>query len=311
MVERWQEAKAAPDWQRQVRDWQELFENFAQQYIEEAGPSARLEEALRYALFAPGKRVRPVLVYAAAHAVQPEMPQSHYRCLNCLAAALECIHAYSLVHDDLPCMDNDDLRRGRPCCHIVYGEATALLVGDALQAEAMDLLIEACNGNPQGLHAAKAVADAAGRLGMVGGQQLDLEGESRRLDLEELERMVQGKTGALIRAALVAGAIAGQGYDETSVSLFSQLGTELGRAFQIRDDLLDVEADPALLGKTLGKDAAAGKSTYVSLLGLEGARAEAEASERAVAEALDGLEKLGYDLAFLRAYTEYLATRRS
>jgi len=246
---------------------------------------ALISEAMRYSLFAGGKRLRPVLTLAAADAVGRAVraPREDSRALALPAAcAIELIHTYSLIHDDLPAMDNDTLRRGRPTLHVVYGDGIAVLAGDGLQAEAFALLArEPVTDDPavcaRKLRASRVVADAAGAAGMVGGQAIDLQAAGRApghpltLDADGLRAMHARKTGALIRASAVSGAIMAGGSDALveAVSLF---GTDLGLAFQIVDDILDVEGEPAQLGKTAGKDAADRKPTYPALFGLERSR---------------------------------------
>ncbi|MGK0673081.1 MAG: farnesyl diphosphate synthase [Halothiobacillaceae bacterium] len=251
-----------------------------------ASPLARLVEAMRYALLGPGKRVRPFLVYASG-----ELADADAATLDAPACALEMIHAYSLVHDDLPAMDDDDLRRGRPTCHRAYDEATAILVGDALQTRAFELLAEA-PGLTEKTRIAMitTLARAAGHQGMVGGQAIDLAVIGQQPGLASLERMHRMKTGALIEAGVVLGALAGNA-DEAILQRLRGYARAIGLAFQVRDDILDVTADSQTLGKTQGKDVARDKPTYVSLLGLDAAQALAvELCDEALA-ALDGLSR--------------------
>ena len=262
-------------------------------------------QAMRYSLLAGGKRLRPMLALAAAEAVARRDGTSvDDACRFALpaACALELIHTYSLVHDDLPAMDNDVLRRGRPTAHVVYGEGQAILAGDALLTEAFALLAREPDhaAAPAGLAARKIsaigiIAAAAGACGMVGGQAIDLRAAAPAaspLDAATLRDMHARKTGALIRAAAMAGA-AMAGADATALDGMAAYGDQVGLAFQIVDDILDVEGASADLGKTVGKDAAAGKPTYVSLYGLEGSRQlAADCVERALA-ALDGARLAG------------------
>ena len=234
----------------------------------------RLHEAMRYALLGGGKRVRPLLVYAAGALFDADAA-----IVARAAAAVEMIHAYSLVHDDMPCMDDDALRRGKPTVHIAYDEATALLVGDALQSQAFVVLAEAdISVIPPARLAAmlKVLAHASGSAGMCGGQAIDLDSVGLSLTLEQLEQMHQLKTGALLRAAVVLGALAGKDLDAAEMAALDQYSRAIGLAFQVVDDVLDATADSATLGKTAGKDAADNKPTYVSILGLEPSRALAE-----------------------------------
>ena len=233
---------------------------------------AKLHEAMRYALLGGGKRVRPLLVYAAG-ALFGAAAQS----LSRAAAAVEMIHAYSLVHDDMPCMDDDALRRGKPTVHVAYDEATALLVGDALQSQAFLVLAEATTLPPaRQVAMLRLLAHASGSAGMCGGQAIDLASVGISLTLAQLEQMHQLKTGALLRAAVVLGALAGQDLGDAETAALNDYARAIGLAFQVVDDVLDATADSATLGKTAGKDAADSKPTYVSILGLEPSRALAE-----------------------------------
>jgi farnesyl diphosphate synthase len=229
-----------------------------------------LVAAMRYAVLGGGKRMRPLLAYAAGEAVdaRPDL-------VDAAAAAVELIHAYSLVHDDLPCMDDDTLRRGKPTCHVAFGEATALLAGDALQALAFAVLARAWIDN--GGNACAMLADAAGVRGMAGGQAIDLASVGATLPLAELETMHGMKTGALIRAAVRLGAFRGRPLSALEGAALDAYASATGLAYQVVDDVLDVEGSAASLGKTAGKDAAQGKPTFVALLGVAGARERAEA----------------------------------
>jgi farnesyl diphosphate synthase len=238
-----------------------------------------LVEAMRYATLGGGKRVRPLLAYAAA-----EFAGANPDDVDAVAAAVEMIHAYSLVHDDLPCMDDDTLRRGKPTCHVQHGEAMALLAGDALQATAFGVLGRA---NLRDAGAACALlADASGVRGMAGGQAVDLAAVGRTLALAELESMHRRKTGALIAAAVELGAMCGAPLDDAARAALRTYAGAAGLAFQVIDDVLDAAGSSATLGKTAGKDAARNKPTYVTLLGLAEARARAEALRRAAHDAL-------------------------
>ena len=230
----------------------------------------RLHEAMRYSVLGGGKRIRPLLAYAAGEFADADPVH-----VDTPAAAVELIHAYSLVHDDLPCMDNDTLRRGKPTCHIAYGEATALLAGDALQSLAFGLLGD---GSMRASGVACAMlATAAGAAGMAGGQAIDLASSGTTLSLSELQTMHRMKTGALIRAAVQLGAACGRPLTPPESSALDVYARAAGLAFQVVDDVLDVEGTDAALGKTAGKDAAQQKPTYVSLLGREQARRHADA----------------------------------
>ena len=246
---------------------------------------ARLHEAMRYATLEGGKRVRPLLAFAAGE-VSGAAPER----LEIAAAAVELIHAYSLVHDDLPCMDNDVLRRGKPTVHVEYNESTALLVGDALQSLAFQLLAEhklADDARLQ-LEMVKTLALAAGSRGMAGGQQIDLESVGKALTLPELEFMHIHKTGALIRAAVLVGALCGA-VEEKQKQKLDRYAKAIGLAFQVVDDVLDHDASTATLGKTAGKDSKQGKPTYVSAMGVAPARSLAEELRAQANAALSGI----------------------
>ena len=231
----------------------------------------KLHEAMHYAVLDGGKRVRPLLVFAAGALF--DAPRD---ALERAASAVEMIHAYSLVHDDMPCMDDDDLRRGKPTVHKQYDEATALLVGDALQAQAFDVLSGGALAAERKVAMLACLARAAGSLGMCGGQAIDLDSVGIALSREQLEQMHRLKTGALLDASVMLGAIAGKSLIETESASLTAYSAAVGLAFQVVDDILDATADSATLGKTAGKDAANNKPTYVSILGLEASLALAE-----------------------------------
>ncbi|UPG95614.1 (2E,6E)-farnesyl diphosphate synthase [Luteibacter aegosomatissinici] len=266
-------------------------------------PPVELHGAMRYAVLGGGKRLRPLLVYAAGHALGNDGPV-----LDAPACAVEIIHAYSLVHDDLPAMDDDDLRRGRPTCHIVYGEAMAILAGDALQALAFEILAETPEGDDpvQRIAMLRTLGAACGAEGMAGGQAFDLSAVGRKLTLEELERMHAYKTGALIRASVRLGALAAGCRDTALLERLDRYGHAVGLAFQVRDDILDIEGESAVIGKTAGKDAAADKPTFPSIIGLEASRARLAAL---VNEALDAIAPLGERGEWLAELARYSAHR--
>ncbi|KAF1047081.1 MAG: Farnesyl diphosphate synthase [Xylophilus sp.] len=255
---------------------------------------AGLGEAMRYAVLDGGKRLRPLLVLAARAAIADEVPSPGLDEAALRAAcAVELIHAYSLVHDDMPCMDNDVLRRGKPTVHVQFGEAGALLAGDALQALAFELLTPGGPTVPARVQAAlcRLLAHAAGHAGMAGGQAIDLASVGRALSEDELRHMHRLKTGALLQASVLMGAACGDA-PSRALDALGRYGAAIGLAFQVVDDILDVTADSATLGKTAGKDAAADKPTYVSLLGLEQSREHAWELRQQALAALDdsGLE---------------------
>jgi farnesyl diphosphate synthase len=246
----------------------------------------RLHEAMRYATLGAGKRVRPLLVYGAGACCGAGRGDA---ALDSAALAVEFVHVYSLIHDDLPCMDDDVLRRGRPTVHVAFDEATAMLAGDALQAEAFRVLADAAIAAETRAALMGELAHAAGTAGMCGGQAIDLASTGRSLALAELESMHRKKTGALLLASVRMGALAA-GADAATLAALDRYGRAIGLAFQIVDDVLDVEGTSEVLGKTAGKDARQNKPTYVSVLGLEAARQRAE---RLRHEALEALAALG------------------
>lgn len=264
----------------------------------------RLHRAMRYAVLGGGKRVRPLLAFAAG-----ELAEADAARVEVVAAAVEMIHAYSLVHDDLPCMDDDVLRRGKPTCHVEFDEATALLAGDALQPLAFQLLAEHVVADSPGaqIEMLKILAQASGSRGMAGGQAIDLAAVGRTLSLPELEFMHIHKTGALIRAAAVLGARCGNALDPAGLARLERYAKAVGLAFQVVDDVLDCAASTATLGKTAGKDAAQEKPTYVSILGL--ARARALAEELRV-EAHAALASFGASAARLRELADFIVLRK-
>lgn len=261
----------------------------------------RLHAAMHHATLGGGKRIRALLVYATGTLLgaAPER-------LDAPAVAIELIHAYSLVHDDLPAMDDDALRRGRPTVHVAFDEATAILAGDALQARAFQVLAQAQAPAELRIAWCETLARAAGSQGMCGGQAIDVEATGHQLPLTELEHMHALKTGALIRAAVRMGALAG-GADRRQLQRLDRFAAALGLAFQVRDDLLDVEASSAELGKTAGKDAAQAKSTYPALLGLEGAHAKLDELAHTMDADLAGTGEAG---AMLRTLAELTVERR-
>ena len=267
---------------------------------------ARLHDAMRYATLGGGKRIRPVLVYATG-----EMLGAELETLDAPACALEMIHAYSLIHDDLPAMDDDDLRRGKPTCHKAFDEATAVLAGDALQTQAFYLLAHdkkiAAPAEAR-LKMVETLALASGSRGMCGGQAIDLAATGNRLDVVELEDMHIHKTGALIRAAVTLGALAAPDTAPETIERLDHYAKCIGLAFQIRDDILDVEGDTELLGKPAGSDQAQDKATYPALLGLQGAKERAlELHE----EAAESLRAIDCDTAFLHQLSEFIVERMS
>jgi len=261
---------------------------------------ATLHEAMRYAVLGGGKRIRPTLVYAAGQAVGAATET-----LDVPACAVELIHAYSLVHDDLPAMDNDDLRRGKPSCHRAFGEATAILAGDALQSLAFHIL---AHSNAAALDAAtrlrmlESLALAAGSRGMAGGQAIDLAATGQQLNIAELEDMHIHKTGALIRASVVLGSLSSGQSDDDALARLDHYAKCIGLAFQIRDDILDVEGEAETLGKNTGMDQHLEKSTYPSLIGLEAARQRARELHTEALNSLSGFDERADPLRWISSY---------
>ncbi|AWK82534.1 (2E,6E)-farnesyl diphosphate synthase [Photobacterium damselae] len=265
-----------------------------------------LLKAMKYGALLGGKRVRPFLTYVTGN-----MLGVNEENLDTPAAAIECIHAYSLIHDDLPAMDDDELRRGQPTCHIAFDEATAVLAGDALQTLAFEILAEgtlSIDGESQRIKMIKELAQASGAAGMCMGQALDLDGEGKHLGLTQLEQIHKHKTGALIRCAVRLGALAA---GEKGLEILLQLNTyaeAIGLAFQVQDDILDVISDTETLGKPQGSDIALDKSTYPALLGLEGAQQKAQ---QLYQEAVQALEAIPYDTTQLEVFARYLIERKN
>lgn len=292
------------DFQGWVKSHQLQIESYLQNHLpaENHAPK-RLHEAMRYAVLGGGKRIRPLLSFAAG-----ELNGAEEARVIVVAAAVELIHVYSLVHDDLPCMDDDTLRRGKPTCHIKYDEPTALLVGDSLQSFAFQLMAEfSLADNPKKqLEMIKQLAQAAGSRGMAGGQAIDLESVGKILTLPELEFMHIHKTGALIRAAVMLGAYCGDNLSEEQLDRLDHFAKCIGLAFQVVDDVLDAEATTAALGKTAGKDAEQNKPTYVSILGVKQARELAKALQR---DAYQAVEHLGESTHRLLQVTDFIVQR--
>ncbi|WP_305072826.1 polyprenyl synthetase family protein [Propionivibrio sp.] len=263
----------------------------------------RLHQAMRYSCLNGGKRIRPLLAFAAG-----ELTGASAEKLEVVSCAVEMIHAYSLVHDDLPCMDNDVLRRGRPTCHVEFGEATALLVGDSLQALAFELLAREKLGEPSvQIEMLRLLTHASGSLGMAGGQAIDLDAVGRELELPELELMHALKTGALIRAAVMLGALCGTPLSGEERNALDRFAKRAGLLFQVVDDILDCTASTATLGKTAGKDSAADKPTYVGLMGLEQARSFADELRK---QALDALGVFGDRAHRLVEISDFITHRK-
>jgi len=262
----------------------------------------RLHEAMRYAVFNGGKRVRPLLVYAAGECfdINPHR-------LDAPAVAIELIHAFSLVHDDLPAMDDDDLRRGKPTVHIRYDEATAILAADALQPLGFSVLAGVENAPASAQNAlVKLLADACGSIGMTGGQSIDLAAEGQTLTAEELEHMYALKTGALIHAAVVSACLLREDLDDNSAAALDAFGRKIGVAFQIKDDILDVEGETDVIGKPSGSDEKLGKATYPALFGVDASRSRCD---ELLQSALANLQPLGKSAEPLEWLARYIVDR--
>lgn len=290
------------------RDWMPTIQRQMEEALAKNLPHAdaipaRLHQAMRYATLDGGKRVRPLLAFAAG-----ELTNAPISYLEVAASAVEMIHAYSLVHDDLPCMDNDVLRRGKPTCHIEYDEATALLVGDSLQTRAFEILSHAPFENQvQQIEIIKLLAHATGSQGMAGGQAIDLASVGIELTQPELELMHALKTGALIRAAVLMGAQCGTPLSDSELASLDHYAKRAGLLFQVVDDILDCTENTATLGKTAGKDADADKPTYVSLMGLERAR---QFAEELHAQAIESLSRFGSKATRLIELTQFITKRK-
>ena len=291
------------------QNWMTAVQQRIERALENLLPSAevapqRLHRAMRYATLGGGKRIRPLLCHAAG-----ELAGADHARLDIAGCAVEMIHAYSLVHDDLPCMDNDVLRRGKPTCHVEYDEATAMLVGDALQAQAFLILAEhrLADDTVRQLDMLRLLAQAAGSRGMAGGQMIDIEGTGQQLTRAELEFMHVHKTGALIRAAILLGAHCGAALPADEMEHLDHFAKRVGLLFQVVDDILDAEASTATLGKTAGKDAAQGKATYVSAMGLKEAR---ELADTLRTEARETIEAFGERGRRLHELAHFIVTRK-
>ena len=269
-----------------------------------------LHKAMRYSVLNGGKRIRALLVYATAELYKNNVSENQFCLLDRIACALEIIHSYSLVHDDLPAMDNDTLRRGKPTCHVAFGEANALLVGDALQSMAFEILSEDFSNNNNDILAKQSklvniLAKSSGSLGMAGGQAIDLNAVGINLTENELQKMHELKTGKLILAPILMAAVA-MNFSKSDTILLTNFGKKIGLLFQIVDDILDCIADPKLLGKSVGKDAQNHKPTYVSLQGLENAKNQANLVYQS---AISDLSKFGEQATILQNLTDLIAKR--
>jgi farnesyl diphosphate synthase len=292
-------------WEILQKKWRERADAAIEQWLpsDNVAPE-RLHQAMRYSVINGGKRVRPILVYAAGTALGVDEQK-----LDAPAVAIELIHAYSLVHDDLPAMDDDDLRRGKPTCHKAFDEATAILAGDALQSLAFHVLLDGLDEElppSQVKDIINTLAVSSGSRGMAGGQAIDLESVGKELNVAQLENMHIHKTGALIRASVRMGALSKPGIDKAMLDKLDHYAKCIGLAFQIQDDILDVEADTETLGKTQGSDMARNKPTYPALLGLEEAR---QMAAELVEDAIKTLQPFAEAAEPLRAIANYIIKR--
>ncbi len=289
----------------QVKNWRERADQILEKWLPEGNVvPERLHQAMRYSVFNGGKRVRPVLGYAAGQAVGIDIEHC-----DAPGAAIELIHAYSLVHDDLPAMDDDDLRRGKPTCHKAFDEATAILVGDALQSLAFHVLARGLNSHipaEQRLQIIDELAVASGSRGMCGGQAIDLDGVGKQLNVAELENMHIHKTGALIRASVKMAALCKPGIESGQLKKLDHYAKCIGLAFQIQDDILDVEGNTETMGKVQGADEARNKPTYPALVGLDAARSMAK---ELYDDALQSLGEFGAKADALRWIADYIIHR--
>ncbi len=290
------------DFSQFTQQCRERVDSALNHYLPTSDDPTLLRTAMRYSLFNGGKRVRPILAYASALAINPTIDLS---LIDPVAAALECLHSYSLVHDDLPAMDDDDLRRGQPTCHIAFNEATAILAGDGLQTLAFELLTTTALPATIQINLIRSLAWGSGAEGMVLGQAIDLAAVDHQLNLTQLETMHRHKTGALIRASVAMGATCA-GADKEQLAALDNYAAAIGLAFQVQDDILDVTSDTVTLGKQQGADIARNKPTYVSLLGLEAAKAKAAELHR---QALDALTGFGTSATPLRQLASYIVER--
>jgi farnesyl diphosphate synthase len=295
-----------PPLDERLERWRQRVERELERWLPpDTAVPQRLHAAQRYGALGPGKRIRPALVYATAETLGVPLER-----VDGAACAVELIHAYSLVHDDLPAMDDDDLRRGRPTCHRAFDEATAILAGDSLQVLAFAILARHPGGPADATARVQLIAtlaDASGTAGMAGGQALDLAAEGRNLSVTELEQIHALKTGALIRASVVMAAQSAPALDDAGRAALERFAAAIGLAFQVQDDILDVAGDEALLGKPVGSDQARGLPTYPALVGLEAAR---QRVQQLHAEAAEALAAQGWQDGPLAAVAAWLLGRR-
>ena len=294
------------DFKQDLQQTQQHINDFMlRQFADINSQPSPLADAMKYGLLLGGKRIRPFLVYATG-----KMLGAHQEQLDYAAAAIECIHAYSLIHDDLPAMDNDELRRGQPTCHIAYDHATAILAGDALQTLAFEIITKpTALSAQQQLRLVQVLAQASGVQGMCLGQSLDLISEHKQVSLNELERIHRNKTGALLSAAVTMGFLCSPHWqDKVLEQKLAHYSAAIGLAFQVQDDILDIEGNQDEIGKPVGSDLSLDKSTYPKLLGLDGAKQKAQELYQSAVDILDEIEA---DTSVLRALAEFIVQRKN
>lgn len=290
------------DIRSQLGVYQQTVDSCLNQCIDKDSIDPPLQEAMLYSLFNGGKRVRPALIYIVNKMLGGTLEQA-----NSSAAAIECIHSYSLVHDDLPAMDDDDLRRGKPTCHIAFDEPTAILVGDALQCLAFELIANDANLNADTrIRLIQMLSNASGHQGMVVGQAFDLRNVGKPLTLEQLEAMHQHKTGALLKCAVLMGALVSGNVTNEQLKQLELYAEAVGLAFQVQDDILDIEGDASVIGKPQGSDLEKDKPTYPALLGLEGAKLKLQQLHE---QAISALESFGDSADELKALADFIVQR--
>ena len=287
-----------------LSEYRRRVDQALEQHIQLQNSDRRLQQAMRYSLFNGGKRVRPLLVYMANQLLNGSLDNADHA-----ACAIEAMHSYSLVHDDLPAMDDDDLRRGEPTCHIAFDEATAILAGDGLQAMAFDLLSQPNQalGSDIQLRMLQVLAKGSGALGMVAGQSIDLSNVGKSMTLEELENMHRHKTGALICSSVAMGALSSGNATETDLAALHEYALHIGLAFQVKDDILDIEADTETLGKPQGSDTDQNKPTYPALLGMAGAKQKLALLNQ---QAHASIDSYGEAATALRWLADYIVERQ-
>jgi len=284
-----------------LQTYQQRVDSYLDQQLLETSIEPRLQEAMRYALFNGGKRVRPALVYMVNQLLGGQLNDA-----DAAAGAIECVHSYSLVHDDLPAMDDDDLRRGKPTCHIAFDEATAILAGDALQCYAFELLSQQLDNPARNLRMVQVLARASGDSGMVVGQAFDLSHVDQSLTLSQLESMHNHKTGALLNAAIDLGAISAGCESADTFARLRRYGDAIGLAFQVKDDILDIEGDTETIGKPQGSDVEQNKPTYPALLGMAGAK---DKLHQLHSDAISALQSFGDSAVPLIGLADFIVNR--